>query len=244
MCILCLFVIILSVVLLFLLLGDGSSILVTDLALHTNKVGNVSASVTKCGDEELIPEGGTVDTVVQQAHRQIITLFNSMSNTFNSLGVSLGTLQETAITSQNLIQGVSGKIEKALGGVDDRVVGKRWVGDDKVLLGSLQSLNETEIRIVENLVGGTLRGSDQSGIGALATGILSQQLLSLIITQVASERVAELLVLFLEESNGLLKRFQKELFTDAASLGVFTVALTALNKTGIRKDEFISNLEI
>jgi hypothetical protein len=227
-CSLCLLVIL--VILLLLLFSNGSSILVTDLALDTNKVGDVSASVAKGGNEELIPEGGTVNTVVQQAHRQIITLFNSMSNTFDSLGVGLRTLQETAVTTQNLIQGVSSKVEETLGGVDDWVVGKRWVSDDKVLLGCLQSLDETKIRIIENLVGGTLRGSDQSGIGALATDVLGHQLLGLVITQVASERVAELLVLFLEESNGLLKRFQKELFTDAASLGVFTVALTVLIK--------------
>mmetsp|Transcript_40217 Transcript_40217/g.97139 ORF Transcript_40217/g.97139 Transcript_40217/m.97139 type:complete len:204 (-) Transcript_40217:251-862(-) len=42
------------------------------------------------------------------------------------------------------------------------------------------------------------------------------------------DRVTELLVLFLEESDRLLEGFQQELLADTAALGVFTVAFTAV----------------
>ena len=48
----------------------------------------------------------------------------------------------------------------------------------------------------------------------------------------------ELLVLFLEKSNTLLKRFQKELLADTASLGVFSLVFFVGQRGDEPADEF------
>mmetsp|Transcript_131469 Transcript_131469/g.195855 ORF Transcript_131469/g.195855 Transcript_131469/m.195855 type:complete len:288 (+) Transcript_131469:495-1358(+) len=149
-----------------------------------------------------------------------------MTDTFDGLGVGFGPLQETAVTSQNLVQRISGKVEESLGRVDDGIVGKRRIGDDKVLLRSLQSLDETEIGIVEHLVGGTLRVGNQGGIRCVVSGILGEKPLGLVVTQVLPDGAAEFLVLLLQKGNRLLERLEQELFADSASLGVFAIAFT------------------
>ncbi|VEU40824.1 unnamed protein product [Pseudo-nitzschia multistriata] len=78
---------------------DGGSIRITDLALNTHKVGNVSSSVSKSGNEELIPKGRSIDPVVQQAHTEVGPLFNSVSNALYCLGIRFGPLQEPAIAA-------------------------------------------------------------------------------------------------------------------------------------------------
>jgi hypothetical protein len=47
--------------------------------------------------------------------------------------------------------------------------------------------------------------------------------------------MAKLIVLLLQQSHTLLKRFQKKLLTNAASLGMFPVAFAEKKKEGISK---------
>ena len=145
-----------------MLLADIGSILVTDLTLDSDIVGNVSRSIAQSRNEELIPKGGSVDAVVQQADRHVGTFLDGATNLFDGLGVGLGTLQEAAVAAQNLVETVSSQVEESLSGVDNWIVGKRWVGDDKVLLGSLQGLDEGEIWVIEDLVGVHGRGGNEA----------------------------------------------------------------------------------
>ena len=216
-------------ILLLLLLGDSGSVLITDLTLDTHKVGNITSRIAQRRNEELIPKCGSVDTVVEQTNRKIVSLFNGMSDTFDRLGVGLGTLQETTVTAQNLVQRVTSKVEETLRGVNNWVVGKRGVGDDKVLLGGLKRLDEGKIGIVKNLVGSSLRSSDKSSVGSVLALVGIQQTFRSIVSKMVANGVAELFVLFLEKSNGLLKGFEQELFSDAGALGMFPVAFTVLN---------------
>ena len=206
-------------VFLLLLLGHGGGILVADLTLDSDKVGDGSRGITQGGDEELVPEGGSIHTVVEEAHTHVVALLNGLADVLDSLGIGLRALQETAVTSQDLVKGVASKVEETLRGVDDWVVGQRRIGDNKVLLGSLQSLDEREIRIIEDLVGNALSGGSQSIVSA--SSLLAEELLGLVSTQVGLDSVSELFVFLLQEANTLLERFQKELLANAALLGVF-----------------------
>lgn len=142
----------------FLLLDDRSRVGIRDLTLDTNKVGNTAIGISQGGDEELVPEGSSVNTVVEQAHRHVVSLFNGLTDTFDRLGIRLRTLQESAVTSQDLVQGVTSQVEETLTGVDNRIVGQGRIRNDKVLLSRLQSLDEGKVGIVQDLVGDTLTG--------------------------------------------------------------------------------------
>lgn len=153
----------------FLLLDDRGGILIGNLTLDTDKVGDTSIGITQSSDKELVPEGGTVDTVIEQTNRHVVALFNGLADTFDRLGVGFGTLQETAVTSQDLVQRVARQVEETLRGVNNGIVGKRGIGDDKVLLGRLQGLDKGEIRVIEDLVGDALtRGQETIYVGARA----------------------------------------------------------------------------
>ena len=87
-----------------LLLDDGRRICVTDLALNTDKVGNISSSIAKSGNEKLIPKGGSIDSVIQQTHTEIVALFDSVSDAFHGLRVRFGPLQKPTVATEDLIQ--------------------------------------------------------------------------------------------------------------------------------------------
>mmetsp|Transcript_22191 Transcript_22191/g.35768 ORF Transcript_22191/g.35768 Transcript_22191/m.35768 type:complete len:202 (-) Transcript_22191:473-1078(-) len=146
-----------------------------------------------------------------------------MTDTFDGLGVGLGALQETAVTAQDLIERVAGQVQKSLRGVDNGVVGQGRVGDDKVLLGRLQGLDERKVGIVQDLVGSTLRVGDQGRLVGFVLRFGVEKLLCLGVAQVRPDGVTKLFVFFLQEGHTLLKRFQEELLANAAALGVFTI---------------------
>jgi hypothetical protein len=210
---------------LLLLLGDSRRVLIRDLTLDTNKVGDISVRVAEGRNEKLVPESSSVDTVVEQADRHVVTLLDGVTDTLDSLGISLRTLQETAVTSQNLVQGVPRKIQETLTGIDNRVVGQTWVGDDKVLLGRLQGLDKGKVRVVEDLVGDSLTGRQES-VDAVGVGAIIEELLSLFVAQVRADGGLELFVLLLEQGNTLLQALEQELLADAGALGVFAITFT------------------
>ena len=207
------------------MLNDSGGVGIGYLTLDTDKVGDASIGITQGGNEELVPEGGTIDTVVEQTDGHVVPLFNGLADTFDRLGVSLGSLQETAVTSQDLIQGVTSQVEETLTSIDNRIVGQGRIGNDEILLRRLQGLDKGEVGIVKDLVGDTLtRGKQTIDIGTRAR--LVEELFGPSRSEVLTNRVFELFVLGLEEVNGLLKRFEEELLADTGALGVFTVAFT------------------
>lgn len=211
---------------LFLLLGNCRGVLITDFALNTDKVGHIAIGITQGGNKELIPKGGTIDTIIEQTNRHVIALFDGLADTFDRLGVGFGALQKATVTSQNLIQGVSRKIEETLTRVHNGIVGQTGVGNNKVLLRRLQSLDEAKVGIVQHLVGDTLRAGQQTVRRISSTVLATEQLFGLFVTEVRTNALTEFFVLFLEKSNRLLERFQQELFANTTALGVFTVAFT------------------
>jgi len=213
---------------LFLLLGNRSGVLITDLALHTDKVGNIAGGIAKSSNKELIPKGRTVHTVVQETDRHVVTLLNGLTDAFHMLRVGFGTLEETAVASQNLIKRVARQVEETLRGVDNGIVGKTGIRDHKVLLGSLEGLDEGEIGIVQDLVGNSLAAGEQTIDGHAF--LLVQENSSLLVAEMRTNGALELFVFFLEEGNGLLERLEEEFLADATALGVFAVAFP--------KDEF------
>ena len=207
-----------------LLFGDSRGILIRNLALHTNKVGNITSSITKGGNEELIPEGSTIHAVVEQANRHVMSLFDSLTDTFDGLGIGLGPLEETAITSQDLVQGVPSQVQETLTGVDNRIVRQTRIGHDKVLLGRLKRLDEGKVGVVEDLVGNGLTVGQQTVNRRILARV--EQFGGTFLSQVSANGVAQLFVFFLEQGHRLLQGFQKELFANARTLSVFTVTLT------------------
>lgn len=214
--------------LVFLLLGDGRSVLVRHLALHSDKVGDVAVGIAERGNEELIPKGSAVYAVIEQANRHVVALFDGLADAFDCLGVGLGALEEAAIAAQNLVERVTRKVEETLRRIHDGIVGEGRVGNDEVLLRRLEGLDEGKVGVVQHLVGDALRRRDETIHVAAALGL--EQLVGLVVAQVAPDRVAELLVLFLQECHRLLEGFQQELFADAGALGVLAVALTELGE--------------
>ena len=80
-------------------------------------------------------------------------LLDGPADLLDCLRIGLGTLQEAAVASQDLVQGVPRQVEEALRRVHDGIVGKAGIRDDEVLLGGLEGLDEGEVRIVEDLAG-------------------------------------------------------------------------------------------
>jgi hypothetical protein len=215
----------------FLLLGDRGGVLVRHLALDTDKVGDFAIGIAQRRDKELIPKRRTVDTVIQQADGHVIALFNRLANAFDVLGVGFGALQEAAIASENLVERVSRQVEEALRGVNNRIVGQRWVRHDKVLLRSLQRLDETEIGIVQHLVGNALTTGEKSVDivrAVLLRRSLVEQRFRLVVAQMRANGTLEFLVLFLEQCDRLLQRFEQKLFANARALCVFAIAFTVV----------------
>jgi len=186
-----------------LLFANISGVLITNLALDTNVIRDVTGRIAQGSDEELVPECGTVNTVVEQANRHIGPLFDGATDLLDRLGISLWSLQETAITTQDLVKSVSSKVKETLGGIYNWVVRKRRVGNDEVLLGSLQSFDEREIWVIEDLVGVHGGGSNKT---SLAVGkLLANQFIGFGSAEVRTDCLSELLVLILEQGDRLLK---------------------------------------
>ena len=211
-----------------MLLDYGSRIGIGHLTLDTDKVSDTPIGITQGGNKELIPKGSTINTVIEQTDTHVITLFNSLADTFDRLGVRFRTLQETAVTSQDLVQGVTGQVEETLTGIDNRIVGQGRIRNDKVLLSRLQSLDEGKVGIVQDLVGDTLTGSQETiDIGTRAG--LVEELLGTGGSKVLSNGVLELLVFGFEKVNRLLERLEEELLADTRALGVFAVTFTVVS---------------
>ena len=70
---------------LLLLLHNSRRVLIRDLALDTNKVGDIAVGVTEGRNEKLVPERGSINTVVEQAHRHVVTLLNGVTDTLDIL---------------------------------------------------------------------------------------------------------------------------------------------------------------
>ena len=183
-----------SCLLFFLLLNDRGSVGIRDLTLDTHKVGDTAVGIAQGGNEELVPKGRSVDTVVEQADRHVVSLFNGLADAFDRLGVRLGSLQETAVTSQDLVQRVTGQVEETLTGIDNRIVGQGRIGDNKVLLSRLQSLDERKVGIVQDLVGDTLAGGQESIDVGTRAGLV-EELLGAGGSKVLSNGVLEFLIL-------------------------------------------------
>ena len=130
---------------LLLPLADVGGVLVRHLALHADVVGDETGGVAEGGDEELVPEGGSVDAVVQEADRHVGPALDGSADLLDCLGIGLWTLQEAAVASQDLVQGVPLEVEEALRGVHDGIVGKAGIRNDEVLLGGLEGLDEGEV---------------------------------------------------------------------------------------------------
>lgn len=222
-------------VLTFLFLDDRGSVRVTDLALDTDKVGNVTRRITERRNEELVPKGRTVDTVVEETHAQVVSGLNGETDPFDGLGVRLRSLQEAAVTTQNLVERIPRQVEEPLRRVDNRIVGQGRVRDDEVLLRRLEGLDEGKVGVVQDLVGGTLRvGDEDRFVGRIVPGRIDE-FFGLVMTEMITDGITELFVLLLEEGDRLLEGFQQELLADAATLGVLTVAFAARVSKQLRK---------
>mmetsp|Transcript_115 Transcript_115/g.260 ORF Transcript_115/g.260 Transcript_115/m.260 type:complete len:208 (-) Transcript_115:660-1283(-) len=150
---------------LFLLFLDNRRrICITNLALDAHKIGNVSSGITKSSNEELIPKGGSIDSVIQQTNTKVVAVFNGISDTFHGLGVCFGPLQKSTVSAKDLIKRVARKVQESLRGINDRIVGKGWIRDHKVLLRRLERLDEGKVGVVQDLVGGALGQGGQSHI--------------------------------------------------------------------------------
>jgi hypothetical protein len=215
--------------LLFLLLGDRGGILIRHFALDADKVGDIAGGVAERGNKELIPKRRAVDAIVQKTDAHVIALFNRLADAFHGLGVRFRTLQKATIASENLIERIARQVQKALTGIDNGIVGQRRIGDDKVLLRRLQRLDEGKVGIVQDLVGNALRTGEQAvhaaGTAAFGTTLV-EKLVGLFGTEMRTNAVLELFILFLEQRHRLLQRLEEELFANARALGVFAVAFT------------------
>jgi len=225
----------------FLLLRNGGRVFVRNLALDPHEVGDVAAGIAEGGNEELIPEGCTIDAVVEQADGHVVAGFDRLADALGCLGIRFWTLQEATIAAEDLIQRVAGEVEKSLTGIDDRVVGQRGVRDHEVLLGRLEGLDEGEVRVIEDLVGEALRlGKETTGLsGGLAP--LVKQLGGSLIAQVGADGAPQLLVFLLEEGDGLLKRLEEELLANARALGVLAVAFALRGKGTTTRKNWVSD---
>lgn len=200
-----------------------------NLALNANKVDDIVLSVAQGGDEELIPEGSSVGLVVEKADGRIDALPDTLTNDINGGLVGARSLQEAAVTPEDLIEGVSGKVEEALRHVHDGIVGKTGVGDCKVLLRSRQSLHEAEIGLHEGLDRTKARrGGDGGELRRLARSNLLQQRLGPI-GKLRLDDVLQRGDLPLQSMDLLLQAFQKELLPKPTALGVLSVPLPPLD---------------
>ena len=90
---------------------------------------------------------GDDDDMLLQRERQLL------SHLLDCLGVGVRALQEPAVPPKHLRKSVTRQAEEALSSVHDGVVGEGGVGDDEVLLGGLEGLDEGEVGVVKDLVG-------------------------------------------------------------------------------------------
>lgn len=67
--------------------------------------------------------------------------------------VRTGSLQESAIATEDLVQGITREVEEALRDVYDGVVGEGRVGNGEILLTSGQCAHEAEIGFHQRLDG-------------------------------------------------------------------------------------------
>ena len=56
--------------------------------------------------------------------------------------------------------------------------------------------------------------------------IFFEQFIGLVVAEVGANGATELIIFFLEEGDGLLERFEKELFADPGSFGMFSVTFS------------------
>lgn len=88
-----------------------------NLALHADKVDDVVLSVAQGGDEELIPEGSAVGPVVEKADGGVDALPDALSDDVDGGLVGARSLQEAAVTPEDLVEGGVGLGRSNIGAV-------------------------------------------------------------------------------------------------------------------------------
>mmetsp|Transcript_13965 Transcript_13965/g.39187 ORF Transcript_13965/g.39187 Transcript_13965/m.39187 type:complete len:234 (-) Transcript_13965:735-1436(-) len=199
-----------------------------DLALDTDVVHHVVFRISQGCHKELIPKRSAVCLVIQKTDTGIDSFRNSLPNNVDRRLVRPGTLEEPTVSSQNLVQLVSGKIQKSLGNVNDRIVGKRGIGNGEILLGSRKSRHEPKIGFHKGLDGTKPRGHGQRSVFVFVPANLVDDLLGPGSRNLGPNCLFELVQLLLQTVDLFLEGFQQKLLSKAAALGMFAVSFTAL----------------
>mmetsp|Transcript_32988 Transcript_32988/g.60820 ORF Transcript_32988/g.60820 Transcript_32988/m.60820 type:complete len:280 (-) Transcript_32988:14-853(-) len=217
------------------------------LALHPHEIHHVILRIPQRGHEELIPEGGAVRLVIQETNGGVGPLPHPLSNDVDRRLIGPGSLEETAIPPQDLIEGVPREIEEALRHVHDGIVGEGRVGNSEVLLRPAERRHETVIGFHEGLDGSEPRGHGEGSVRPLLGlgGIVLVSLVFVIanvleqvggpVGELAFDDVLERVYLALQALYLLLEGFEEEFLSQSRSLGVFSIAFPSFYFLGFRE---------
>mmetsp|Transcript_5013 Transcript_5013/g.13324 ORF Transcript_5013/g.13324 Transcript_5013/m.13324 type:complete len:218 (+) Transcript_5013:2022-2675(+) len=93
-----------------------------NLRLHANVVDDAIVGVTKCRDEELVPERCSICLVVQDARRAVRSRGNRFADDIHVLRVGPRTLEEAAVASEHLLLRVASELVESRRRENDGVV--------------------------------------------------------------------------------------------------------------------------
>mmetsp|Transcript_14820 Transcript_14820/g.56066 ORF Transcript_14820/g.56066 Transcript_14820/m.56066 type:complete len:377 (-) Transcript_14820:153-1283(-) len=195
------------------------------LALDANEIHDAAVHVPKGRHEELVPEGGAIGLVVQQANRRIYPSSDARADDGDLLRVRVGTLEEAAISPEDLSLRVPRQRHEALGGVHDGIVWQLRVRDHEALLRRGQHLHELVVRALQHLSG--LGGRVRDDVRHLRVA-LPQQLTGSIRREVRLHHILEHRVLALQLHHLTLQALEEELLAQARSSREDSVALASL----------------
>src|SRR3990167_4304293 len=113
-----------------------------DVVLYTDKMGELAALVEDRRDVQIVPEWCAVLVVVAQHNMRIILPGQVIANDLERYLVALTRLQETAVTAQDFVCGVTGDALERRIDVDDRLIVRARIDDHHAVVARLQAAFE------------------------------------------------------------------------------------------------------
>ena len=133
-----------------------------DVQLRGEEIAQLARGIEHRRDEQRIPEGRAVLAVIQQLDVAVALLADGVADLGDVLLASVGSLQEAAIATQHLVQGITCGTQEGLVGKDDRVIRLVRIRHDHRHPGLLHGGKE-DVVVAETLA--QLRDLGRGGVG-------------------------------------------------------------------------------
>ena len=113
-----------------------------DIKLGRKEIDQLPGVVVDGGDEQRIPEGRAVLTVIEDLYRNLFACLDGLAHGRHHSAIGFRTLQEAAVRTENVLRLVAGHLDERIVGEYDRIIRLIRIGHDHWHAGGFNSGKE------------------------------------------------------------------------------------------------------